>query len=422
MWVSTAMVGSPKAVLSTTLAVLRPTPGRASSAPRSRGTSPPCRSTRIRQVAITFLALVLNRPMVEMWRLSASSPRSRIACGVLATGYRRRVALLTPTSVACADSRTAISSSNGVEYSSSVVGFGLSSDRRSNICVISARVSCLPRLRRGAAAFALKSRCPGRAGARAPARPRRPAAATVGARLPRPGWRRSGGRAALPRSGPAGHCGPGGARAPPRPAAAPRAPPAAARARRPEATRRQPGRSRPGRRRSPRPRRRGQAAPVASPPARRRSPAAELRPALVQERAGALAHVVGGEDQAELSGLELQALVDAGLAADVDAVQDAAQGQRRGGGQLPGQLHRGLLQLRRRQDLVDDAELERAGGVDRRPGQAQLQGGGASGQPQQALGAAETRDQAEVDFRLAQLRGVGGQAQVAGHGQLQPAA
>ena len=38
MCVSTAMVGSPNAVFSTTFAVLRPTPGRASSAARSRGT------------------------------------------------------------------------------------------------------------------------------------------------------------------------------------------------------------------------------------------------------------------------------------------------------------------------------------------------------------------------------------------------
>ena len=38
MCVSTAIVGSPKAMLSTTLAVLRPTPGSASSASRERGT------------------------------------------------------------------------------------------------------------------------------------------------------------------------------------------------------------------------------------------------------------------------------------------------------------------------------------------------------------------------------------------------
>ncbi|ODT90147.1 MAG: hypothetical protein ABS82_16995 [Rhodanobacter sp. SCN 67-45] len=66
MCVSTAMVGSPKAVLSTTLAVLRPTPGSASSASRVRGTSPPYCSISSRHSAITFLALALNRPIVLM--------------------------------------------------------------------------------------------------------------------------------------------------------------------------------------------------------------------------------------------------------------------------------------------------------------------------------------------------------------------
>ena len=45
--VSTAIVASPNATFSTTFAVLRPTPGNASSAARSRGTSPPCFSIRI---------------------------------------------------------------------------------------------------------------------------------------------------------------------------------------------------------------------------------------------------------------------------------------------------------------------------------------------------------------------------------------
>jgi hypothetical protein len=76
MWVSTAIVGSPKAVFSTTLAVLRPTPGRASSASRARGTSPPYWFTRISQVAMTFLALVLYRPMVG-YRSSARPGRGR---------------------------------------------------------------------------------------------------------------------------------------------------------------------------------------------------------------------------------------------------------------------------------------------------------------------------------------------------------
>src|SRR5262245_8382803 len=58
MWVSTAMVGSPKATLSTTLAVLRPTPGSASSASRVRGTAPPCSLTSCCDRATTFFALV----------------------------------------------------------------------------------------------------------------------------------------------------------------------------------------------------------------------------------------------------------------------------------------------------------------------------------------------------------------------------
>ena len=63
--VSTAMVGSPKAVLSTTFAVLRPTPGNASSASRVRGTSPPCCSSSCRHMAMTFAALALYRPMMR---------------------------------------------------------------------------------------------------------------------------------------------------------------------------------------------------------------------------------------------------------------------------------------------------------------------------------------------------------------------
>src|SRR3546814_2257759 len=48
------MVGSPNPVLSTTLAVLRPTPGRATSASRGRGTWPSCRSSSCRDIATTF--------------------------------------------------------------------------------------------------------------------------------------------------------------------------------------------------------------------------------------------------------------------------------------------------------------------------------------------------------------------------------
>src|SRR5690606_30843268 len=73
------------------------------------------------------------RPIVFTYDFSPSTPRSRIACGVFATGKSFAVALFTPTSVACAERMTATSSSKGVEYSSSVVGSGLASRRRLKI-------------------------------------------------------------------------------------------------------------------------------------------------------------------------------------------------------------------------------------------------------------------------------------------------
>src|SRR5690606_13433905 len=407
MWVSTAMVGSPKAVLSTTLAVLRPTPGSASSAARSRGTSPPCCSSRMRQVAITFLALALYRPMVLMYSFSRSSPRSAIACGVLATGNSRRVALFTPTSVAWADRITPISSSNGVAYSSSVVGFGLSSDSRRNISSISSRVIRLPRRRRGAVtAVPLTGRHLQPAGARGPARPRRQAAGRAVCR-PGPAPSAPGACRAAPRPcGPAARCGRGGGHAPPRRPAACRAQPASAPAALARARGTPAGRTRPARRRWRRPGRPRPAVRAAAARARLRSLAGELGLALFQERAGALAHVGRGKDQPELGALVFQGFADAALRAGVHAIQDSAQRERGRSGQAVGKLHRAFLQLVRGEHLVDDPQLVRAGGVHRRAAQAQFQGGGAAGQAEQALGAAKARQQAQVDFGLAHPGGV----------------
>ena len=59
---------------------------------------------------MTFRALVLKKPSVLICWRSPSSPKASIFCGVSATAKRLRVALLTPTSVACAESATATSS------------------------------------------------------------------------------------------------------------------------------------------------------------------------------------------------------------------------------------------------------------------------------------------------------------------------
>ena len=67
--------------------------------------------------------------MVLMYDSNPVRPRFKIACGVLACGNSLRVALFTPTSVACALSNTAASSSNTLVYSSSVTGIGLAARR-----------------------------------------------------------------------------------------------------------------------------------------------------------------------------------------------------------------------------------------------------------------------------------------------------
>ncbi len=108
------MVGSPKAMLSTTLAVLRPTPGSVSSSARVRGTVPPNSATSFFDSATTFLALVRKRPMVRISSVTSASLSAAIFSGVSARAKSAGVALLTPASVACADSTTATSSVNGL--------------------------------------------------------------------------------------------------------------------------------------------------------------------------------------------------------------------------------------------------------------------------------------------------------------------
>lgn len=73
--------------------------------------------------------------MVLIWRFKRLVPSFNIASGVLATLKSPAVALLTLISVACAESMTAINSSNGFLYFNSVAGSGSFSLRRVNICV-----------------------------------------------------------------------------------------------------------------------------------------------------------------------------------------------------------------------------------------------------------------------------------------------
>ena len=73
------------------------------------GTSPPWSRISASLSAMTFFALVLNRPIVLIASRSLSSPKSTICRGVLMCSNSGRVAMFTLASVAWADSTTATS-------------------------------------------------------------------------------------------------------------------------------------------------------------------------------------------------------------------------------------------------------------------------------------------------------------------------
>src|SRR3954462_1645018 len=81
--------------------------------------------------------------MVLMMSRILSRQIAAIFSGVSAAANSAGVALLTPASVACAESTTATSSVNGLTYCSSVFGAGLASRNRRNASSTSAGVQAL---------------------------------------------------------------------------------------------------------------------------------------------------------------------------------------------------------------------------------------------------------------------------------------
>src|SRR4051795_388053 len=78
--------------------------------------------------------------MVLIKSRTLSSPSATIFSGVSAAANSAGVALLTPASVACAESTTAISSVYGLIWASSVLGAGLAFLKRRNASSTSAGV------------------------------------------------------------------------------------------------------------------------------------------------------------------------------------------------------------------------------------------------------------------------------------------
>ena len=98
----------------TTEAVLWPTPGRASRAVKSAGTSPPCFSTRMELSFEMAADFVGESPQGRMMAKISSTGMWRIFSAVSARAKRAGVTWLTRRSVHCAERSTATSKVKGL--------------------------------------------------------------------------------------------------------------------------------------------------------------------------------------------------------------------------------------------------------------------------------------------------------------------
>ena len=112
--VSTAIAGILKALLITTLAVLRPTPGSVINSASCSGTLPWYSVNNWWQVSMIFLAFVLASPQVFILSSRPASPNDKISSGVLWFLNKSPVTIFTLTSVHCAERMVAISNSKGL--------------------------------------------------------------------------------------------------------------------------------------------------------------------------------------------------------------------------------------------------------------------------------------------------------------------
>lgn len=129
MWVSTGKVGTPKACIIITEAVLCPTPGRLSRISISCGTSPEYLSIRILESAIIFFDLLFESPQGRIISRTLSTPKDNIFSGLSASLKSSGVTSFTRLSVHCADSRTAIKKVKGFVKRSGISTLGYSFSR-----------------------------------------------------------------------------------------------------------------------------------------------------------------------------------------------------------------------------------------------------------------------------------------------------
>ena len=126
-WVSVTMAGFPNTSPMIRLALLRPTPGRASSLSKSSGTFPPYSSRSILMQALMSLALLFPSP--QGWTISsmASAGASARAFTSGNFSYNFSTTTFTRASVHWAARRTLTSSFHAWSYSSVQSAWGYSS-------------------------------------------------------------------------------------------------------------------------------------------------------------------------------------------------------------------------------------------------------------------------------------------------------
>src|SRR6267142_1708609 len=154
----------------------------------------------------------------------------------------------------------------------------------------------------------------------------------------------------------------------------------------------------------------------------RPSPALELWRPLLEERRRAFLLVFRPRAEAEVRGLQREAFSLAPFEPLVHGLERERDGQRRVREDLVQHLLRARGQLRGGNDFVDEADAVGLRGGDGFPGEDELQGPALADQAWEPLRPAAAGEDPELHFRLAELRGLGRDADRAGHRRLAAAA
>src|SRR4051794_27146513 len=145
-----------------------------------------------------------------------------------------------------------------------------------------------------------------------------------------------------------------------------------------------------------------------------------LAGALLEEAGHPDLLVLGTEQSGEQRGLEPEAVGEAHVQAVIHRLLGGPERDRRTVDELPRECHGLGVHVVRRDDLVDEADLECLGSPHVPPGEDQVLGLRRPDEAGQALRAAGARDDAEQDLRLADAGIVAGDTEVGGHREVEP--